>query len=98
MTKRIKTGGRQKGTPNKTTAAMKEAITQLIAHYQDSGQMAEDLLSIDDPRERLLTACRLMEYVMPKMRSVESDIKVSDEGAQTLRDHLRALSDAGAKR
>lgn len=92
MARGTKTGGRQKGTPNKTTAELKSVINKLIGDYQDSGQMAQDLMSIEDPRERLTTACKLMEYVIPKMRSVETDVHLDNDGTQTLRDKLKELS------
>lgn len=92
MARGTKTGGRQKGTPNKTTAELKSVINKLIGDYQDSGQMAQDLMSIEDPRERLTTACKLMEYVIPKMRSVETDVHLENDGTQTLMDKLKELS------
>lgn len=92
MARGTKTGGRQKGTPNKTTAELKSVINKLIGDYQDSGQMAQDLMSIEDPRERLTTACKLMEYVIPKMRSVETDVHLDNDGTQTLMDKLKELS------
>jgi len=94
MARGTKTGGRQKGTPNKTTAELKSVINKLIGDYQDSGQMAQDLMSIEDPRERLTTACKLMEYVIPKMRSVETDVHLDNDGTQTLMDKLKELSQA----
>lgn len=92
MARGAKTGGRQKGTPNKTTAELKSVINKLIGDYQDSGQMAQDLMSIEDPRERLTTACKLMEYVIPKMRSVETDVHLDDDAQKTIRDKLKELS------
>ncbi len=92
MAKRVKTGGRQKGTPNKTTSEMKESISKLIASYQDSGRMSEDLMAIEDPRERLTTACKLMEFVMPKMRSVDTDLHVQADNVLSIRDRLKDLS------
>lgn len=92
MARGTKTGGRQKGTPNKTTAELKSVINKLIGDYQDSGQMAQDLMSIEDPRERLTTACKLMEYVIPKMRSVETDVHLDNDGTQTLMAKLKELS------
>lgn len=69
-----KTGGRVKGTPNKTTAAGKEAITALLTEYQNSGMMSVDFAALD-PEKRLYIAERLMQYIMPKMQSVQAEVE-----------------------
>ena len=51
--KRIKTGGRQKGTPNKATAMTKGVISTLLADYSDSGMMRDDFLALD-PKDRMV--------------------------------------------
>ncbi len=44
---RQKTGGRQKGTPNKTTALTKAVIAELLNDYYNSGLMASAFLQLD---------------------------------------------------
>lgn len=59
MAKGIKTGGRTKGTPNKLTASVKEAITEALARAGG----VEYLLRIanEDPR----AFCTLLGKVVP---------------------------------
>lgn len=86
-----KTGGRQKGTPNKSTVLGKSAISQLLADYSNSGLLASDFASID-PKDRLYIAEKLMQYIIPKMQSTSVDISSSDS-SHTIEDTLAALSD-----
>ena len=70
MAKGKKYGGRVAGTPNKVTALTKSAIAELLAGYHDSGKMQEDFDAIEDPKDRLVIAEKMMQYVMPKMQAV----------------------------
>lgn len=72
--KRVKTGGRSKGTPNKVSAPIKTAIADMLKQYHDSGDMQRDFLSLDS-RDRIMVAEKFMPYIMPKMQSVQADIK-----------------------
>ena len=65
----IKTGGRQKGSPNKVTSAVKECISKMLTDYTNSEQFIKDFAELE-PKERLMIAERLMNYVVPKMQSV----------------------------
>lgn len=56
-------GGRQKGTPNKVTATVREWIAKVLD--DNRGRFEQDLLSLP-PRDRLLVMERLLEYVTPK--------------------------------
>ena len=42
-----KTGGRKKGTPNKSTMLGKEVIVSLLADYSNSGLMTSDFMALD---------------------------------------------------
>lgn len=57
--KRPKTGGRQAGTPNKTTAALKEAI--MNAFDRAGGETYLQRVADEDPR----TFCTLLGKVLP---------------------------------
>lgn len=85
-----KTGGRTKGTPNKTTVMNKRIINSLLADYSDSGLMSKDFMELE-PKDRLGIAEKLMQYVMPKMQSTNVDLSVNDE-KKTLEDTLADLS------
>jgi len=54
-----KTGGRKKGTPNKTTAALKDAI--MNAFTEVGGQKYLVTVAKDDPK----TFCTLLGRVLP---------------------------------
>ena len=65
----IKTGGRQKGSPNKVTSAVKECISKMLTDYTNSEMFLKDFAELE-PKERLMIAEKLMNYVVPKMQSV----------------------------
>lgn len=59
MAKGFKTGGRTRGTPNKTTAALKDAILAALA--QVGGQSYLERVAEEDPK----TFCALLGRVLP---------------------------------
>ena len=92
-TKRVKTGGRVKGTPNKTTAITKEVISKILDEYNSSGQMKSDLMGLE-PRDRLDIVIKLMHYILPKVQSVALDVSGSLEH-RTIEDKLTELAGIG---
>ena len=64
-------GGRQKGTPNKVTADIREWLTDLI--NKNRKQMEKDLKALE-PRERLQVLEKLMQYAIPKQQAVRADV------------------------
>lgn len=71
-----KTGGRTKGTPNKTTAAVKGYIADVLEAYmqpaaQDAQQptLQEDLRNML-PEERVRAMTQLACYVIPKQQAL----------------------------
>lgn len=91
MAKGRKTGGRVKGTPNKSTNEGKKIALDFLSRYSDSGQMEQDFLSIEDPVVRLSMAEKFLNYVMPKKQATAVDLTVEDN-AGSLEDRLRDLS------
>lgn len=85
-----KTGGRKKGTPNKSTTLGKEVIVSLLADYSNSGLMTSDFMALD-PKDRLVIAERLMQYTMPKMQATAIDLNTSDK-EKTIEDRLAELA------
>ena len=85
-----KTGGRKKGTPNKSTALGKEVIVSLLADYSNSGLMTSDFLALD-PKDRLIIAEKLMQYTMPKMQATAIDLTTGDK-ERTIEDRLAELA------
>lgn len=58
-----KTGGRQAGTPNKTTSTVRNWIVELINNNRE--QIEQDLQQLE-PKDRLLMFERLLPYILPK--------------------------------
>lgn len=99
MAKRVKTGGRVKGTPNKTTAKMKEFIVGFLGAYMSGeeegaenglGSFAEDWKKLK-PSDRIYYSEKFSQYVMPKMSSVDVDADISQK-VQTTTERLVELS------
>lgn len=86
-----KTGGRQKGTPNKITADTKEAIAGLLRNYATSGDMEKDFKAIKSPKDRLFIAEKFTQYIVPKQQAIsaEVDAKVKE---RTIEQRLEELS------
>lgn len=93
---REKTGGRKAGTPNKTTKALREALTPIMAAYFSGvadpsidfqKSWAEDLNQMS-PADRAHSMQAMAPFVMPKLQSVEIK-EQNDRGG--LRAELDAL-------
>ena len=85
-----KTGGRKKGTPNKSTMLGKEVIVSLLSDYSNSGLMTSDFMALD-PKDRLVIAERLMQYTMSKMQATAIDLNTGDK-EKTIEDRLAELA------
>ena len=66
-----KTGGRQKGTPNKVTASVKGWLSCLID--KNRKQIERDLKAVE-PMERLQMIEKLMQYVVPKQQAIKAAV------------------------
>lgn len=66
-----KTGGRQKGTPNKVTSSVKGWLSCLID--KNRRQIEKDLKAVK-PLERLQMLEKLMQYVVPKQQTVKAAV------------------------
>jgi len=69
--KRVKTGGRQKGTPNKMTLTVKQSV--LDAFDQVGGVDYLINIASDDPK----TFCAMLAKIIPS--DVNADLKASGE-------------------
>ena len=82
MKQRAKTGGREKGVPNKTTKTARDWITALIE--KNRVQVGKDLKSLE-PKDRLMIIEKFMAYTIPKMSSSKVSInELSDQHLDTL--------------
>ena len=69
MANGVKTGGRTKGTPNKSTGEVREAIAAFASANVD--QMGEWLNAIESPEKKLDLFLRAIEYHIPKLARQE---------------------------
>lgn len=79
-----KTGGRQKGTPNKVTASVKGWLSCLID--KNRKQIERDLKAVE-PMERLQMIEKLMQYVVPKQQAIKAAVSfdnMTDEELKAL--------------
>ncbi|OUD34440.1 hypothetical protein [Flavobacterium psychrophilum] len=76
MATRTKTGGRTKGTPNRTTAETKELLQTIVSKELDKlGAMLEQL----EPNERINAIAKLLPYILPKQNEVKAEITNTDK-------------------
>ena len=71
-----KTGGKQKGTPNKVTTEIKEAYKLLIEANIPNLTLWLERVAEDDPKEALKYLSALSEYVVPKLARTELNASV----------------------
>ena len=74
MMKKLKTGGRKKGTPNKVTRDLRESITALV---EKNLKTIESDFNKLDPERRLIVLERYLKYCLPPLQSmsIQADIK-----------------------
>jgi hypothetical protein len=89
-----KTGGREKGTPNKVTTDLRTWVNELLD--SNRRQVAKDIKRLE-PQQRVMIFEKLLGYAIPKMQSVDAKIdlnKLSDEQLDTIINELKKdLSD-----
>jgi len=67
MRKREKTGGRSKGTPNKTTAETKQLLQNVVSKQIE---MLETTLNKLEPVDRVNALSKLLPYILPKQQDI----------------------------
>jgi hypothetical protein len=81
MAKGRKTGGRQAGTPNKSTQAAREAIARFVDGNSDKLQEWLDQIAADKgPQAAFECFASMLEYHVPKLARTETTGK--DGGPQ----------------
>ena len=88
--KRVKTGGRQKGTPNAVTRDVRKALRDLAESNAPKVQAWLDAVAAQDPAEALRLYLALIRYVVP----VLSAAAIADITPKAPREALHAMSDA----
>lgn len=86
-----KTGGRQKGTPNKATTFLKEQMSSFLENYilgEDDKSFKRDFYSLE-PNERLRVSLKMAQIVLPKDHSVDFS---DDMKNMSLQEKMKVLS------
>lgn len=81
MAKGYKTGGRMKGTPNKTTAEIRQIFTDLLCHNIDTLQTDLEAL---EPRDRVKALMDISRYVLPTLKAVETQDQAEGKNEMTI--------------
>lgn len=76
MARGQKTGGRQKGTPNRISYNVKELINNLL---RDELHKMPSLLNKMSPKERVDTTIKLLPFLLPKADEVQAPTKTMKE-------------------
>lgn len=74
------TVGRQKGTPNKATATVRDIFSAFVEANAETVQALFDRVAENDPAKALDLLARLAEFVIPKLASTDL---TGDAGAKT---------------
>ena len=84
-------GGRQKGTPNKTTSTIKAFIQDQWQKYQEDGTFEADIKNLK-PFQRILVMEKLAQYLSPKMKAVDLDMTLSQDVTPSIGEHIKKSS------
>lgn len=82
-----KTGGRQKGTPNKITKITREITEEIAAGMYE--QVMKDIGKLS-AKDRVQVFLKLVEFNVPKPQSI--DVSVTNSQERTIEDELLDLS------
>lgn len=81
-----KTGGRQKGTPNRITNDVRTWLAELIS--ENRRQIEADLKELE-PKDRVMMLEKLMQYVIPKKQAIKAEIEdLSDDDVAEVADRI----------
>lgn len=88
---RKKTGGREKGTPNKASNEIRQFLADFFNEYKDSDRFKQDLAALE-PRERMRVLVAILPYLTPKLQSVDADVNVGAD-SNNIADIFRRLAE-----
>jgi hypothetical protein len=89
MAKGIKTGGRQKGTPNRLTGTAKETIQQII---DQELKTFPALLNQLEPKEKIDVIIKMLPYVVPKADPPKEEILLRDSHSEFVSRIMTAMN------
>jgi hypothetical protein len=71
----VKTGGRQKGTLNRTTSEAKQVLQNIVNKELENITTLLDKL---EPKERIDSIIKLLPYIVPKQQEIAIENKESE--------------------
>jgi hypothetical protein len=79
MNKKEKTGGRTIGTPNRTTAEIREQFQKLVSN---NIELLENDIKDLEPKERIKTIIELSKFVLPSLKPTGLGTKIIYDGKE----------------
>lgn len=74
-----KAGGSRKGSPNKSTARVRNAIAVFAdSHIDDFFKWLEDI-AVDDKKAAADLFLKTIEYHIPKLQRIDADVNVTSD-------------------
>jgi hypothetical protein len=86
MAQRRKTGGRQRGTPNKATAEARNVFAEFVDANADKAQELWERVAKEDPAKALDLLAKLAEFTIPKLSRSTIDGDVGVRGTLVIRE------------
>ena len=83
--------GRKRGTPNKNTIELREVIKSIITSNFNKTRISRDLKELGT-KQRLDYLLRLMEYIVPKPKSIEPEVEkplTMEDRYQSVLEHIQ---------
>lgn len=77
--------GRPKGSPNKDNKIIKEAITAIVEGGLPDFQSVLNEMRETNPVKFAENYMKLMEYTVPKLRSVDSNVSIDTESLGSIK-------------
>ena len=90
-------GGRPKGAPNKDNKIIKEAITAIIEGGLEDFQAVLAEMRETNPVKFAENYMKLMEYTIPKLRSVDSNVSIDPESLGSIKIEVISKANEGTE-
>jgi hypothetical protein len=88
--------GRPKGSEGKDTKRVREAITAITEGGITSLNECFDEIRTTNPAKFVELYLRLLEYTMPKLRSIDNNIELGESAISKITVEVKAKSNEGA--
>jgi hypothetical protein len=82
--------GRKKGIPNKAHRPLKDNISEFLS--RNWAKIEKDFESLD-PYSRIQAYTKLMDYVLPRLKSIDANVSIEQKLEKMSDEQLNALID-----